>query len=73
MFNVTYPENPVYEGVVPGTYLGVADGYFVILEPLPVGEHDLHIMLTKLNPPKGSSMCSTPSIAHDIKYHLTVK
>ena len=46
MFNITYPgptpKDNVYS-VKPGVYPGVVDGFFVMLKPLPVGKHDLHI------------------------------
>ena len=40
--NITWPEHNVFGGPV-GNFESVADGFYVILEPLPPGEHVLHI------------------------------
>ena len=73
MFNITYPgptpKDNVYS-VKPGVYPGVVDGFFVMLKPLPVGKHDLHIQASALNPPKTSPVSG---YGHDILYHLTIK
>jgi hypothetical protein len=39
LFNLTLPENNVM-GVPAQETQGVSDGYFVILKPLPKGEHE---------------------------------
>src|SRR5918992_4981379 len=40
-FNVTFAENNVF-ATTPGPTRAVSDGYWVILEPLSPGKHDIH-------------------------------
>jgi hypothetical protein len=42
-FNVTYPSNPldVFGAVKPGTYRGIAEGYVLFFDDLPVGKHNI--------------------------------
>jgi hypothetical protein len=40
-FNITLPTNNVWDEP-PGTYLAVADGWYLMLKPLPTGEHIIH-------------------------------
>ncbi len=68
LFNMKYPNNNVYN-VTSGVYPGVVDGFFVILQPLAAGKHELHISATALNPIKLLSS----GYGHDIIYHLTIK
>jgi hypothetical protein len=48
-FNITIPENNIYDEPA-GTYRAFADGFFVFLEPLPAGKHDVHLKVSVLNP-----------------------
>ena len=48
-FNITIPENNIYDEPA-GTYRAFADGFFVFLEPLPTGKHDVHLKVSVLNP-----------------------
>lgn len=72
LFNVTYPELPAYN-VKAGTYLGAAVGYFVILEPLSIGNHEILIDTVKIVPPGGIPGSPSESVSHHIKYNLIVK
>ena len=68
IFNmVIQDDNPL--GAPSGPTKMVSDGYYVFLEPLPAGNHDLHFVGTTLdNPTTG-----TASFGVDVKYHLTSK
>jgi hypothetical protein len=73
LFYTTYagPTNAdnVY-GVPPGKYPAQLNGYFIILHPLPIGEHNIFINTVAGGAP------NTPTesaVAHDILYHLTVR
>jgi hypothetical protein len=68
--NFTYPENNVLDEP-PYTSQGVVDGYFVILEPLSIGNHQLHIQTIELNPVKGAD--GKGQIKFDVLYNLNVK
>jgi hypothetical protein len=48
-FNITIPEDNIYDSS-PGTFRALTDGFFVFLEPLPPGKHDVHPKVSILNP-----------------------
>jgi len=66
-FNITLPEHNIWEEKEkPGTYTGVAEGYFLFLKPLAVGNHTLYFEAAT-NPPN-------PNVyAQAVTYHLNVK
>jgi hypothetical protein len=41
-FELTLPDHPIFKEARPGTTRAVSDGYWVILEPLQPGSHDIH-------------------------------
>jgi hypothetical protein len=45
LFTLTFPPGNVY-GVTPGVALSVADGYVVMLAPLPAGQHQIDVSAT---------------------------
>jgi hypothetical protein len=65
-FNVTVPENGMF-GAKAGPTRAVSDGYWIILEPLPPGEHEVHFKSSLTNPTTGILY-----FADDVKYHLNV-
>ena len=52
-FNITVPKNNVFNNV-PVIWKAKVDGFFVFLEPLPVGTHDLHTTVSVANPIQSS-------------------
>jgi hypothetical protein len=68
-FEVMFPEGALF-GASVGPSVAVADGYYVITEPLSPGNYSLHIKgsLGCLNPE-----CTEPSYAGDLKYNLVVQ
>jgi hypothetical protein len=48
-FNITIPEDNIYNSRA-GTFRALTDGFFVFLEPLPPGKHDVHLKVSVLNP-----------------------
>jgi hypothetical protein len=66
-FNITVPQNNIYNEK-PGTYKAFADGFFVLLEPLKLGTHEVHLKVSVLNPIK-----KTFNYNADWIYHLNVK
>lgn len=65
---VEFPENGdgIFGVSKPGLTKAVADGFYMITEPLKPGTYDLHI--------KGINMDGKIKIGHtDLKYHLIVK
>jgi hypothetical protein len=65
-FNVTFPENGLF-GAKAGPSRAVSDGYWLIFEPLPPGEHEIHIKSSLTNPTTGILF-----FADEVKYHLNV-
>lgn len=66
-FNITIVEGNIYESP-PGTFKGFADGFFVFLEPLPPGKHDINLKVSVLNPVETSYNYNA-----DWTYHLIVE
>jgi hypothetical protein len=48
-FNITIPEDNIYNSRA-GTFRALTDGFFVFLEPLPPGKHEIHLKVSVLNP-----------------------
>ena len=68
LFNVTYPPHNLF-GSPAGQTQGISDGYWVFLQPLSPGKHELHFSgLTPGNPTTG-----TANFAIDTTYHLIVQ
>jgi hypothetical protein len=69
-FNITIPET-IPENALFGANAGpshaVSDGYWIILEPLPPGEHEIHFKSSLTNPTTGILF-----FADEVKYHLNV-
>jgi hypothetical protein len=65
-FNITFVKDNIFD-VPAGTYRGVADGFFVFLKPLSVGNHELQVKTSVTNP-------TTPSFnyASEGIYHLKI-
>ena len=63
-FNLSYIKDNIFD-VAAGTFRGVADGFFVFLKPLSVGNHELQVKTSVTNP-------TTPSynFASEAKYNL---
>lgn len=66
-FNITLPEHNLWEEKEkPGTYKGITEGYFLLLNPLTPGNHTLYYEAAT-NPPN-------PNVyAQAVTYHLNVK
>jgi hypothetical protein len=69
--NVTMVENNVV-GAKAGPTRGVFDGWWLLLNPLPAGQHVIHFTSSLGNPTTGIPGTSTP-FAMDVTYHLNVK
>ena len=67
-FNVTLPENNVF-GISPGQTQAVSDGIWIILKPLPVGEHKIGFKGITVDFTTGA----TNTFATDATYNVVVK
>jgi hypothetical protein len=66
-FSITFPNDNVFRNI-PGKFPAISDGFFVFLEPLPAGKHDLQLKTSVSNPidPKFD-------YSSQVVYHLIIK
>jgi hypothetical protein len=71
MFTINIPKNNHFDAA-PGSYPAVVDGYYLVLNPLPIGEHKLSY---KINQEKvGAGMANVPTlVGGSATYNLQVK
>jgi hypothetical protein len=67
LFNLTLPENNI-AGVAPQTAKAVSDGYWILIEPLSLGSHEIHFKAALGDP----TAIGTTNFALDVRYLLTV-
>jgi hypothetical protein len=67
-FDVTLPNDNIF-GISGGTYRSIADGYWVFIEPLPPGQHEIRLHGV-MGDPTGTS--PIPSVETAVTYHLTI-
>jgi hypothetical protein len=65
-FDVTFPDNAIF-GASKGNSKSVADGYYVITEPLPKGTHTIQYKSSLVC---AGTDCVEPNFAQDIKYTI---
>ena len=68
-FEVVFPNNAIF-GASPGNSKAVADGYYVITEPVPKGNYSLTYKSSLICP---GTDCLQPNFAQDVNYKLAVK
>jgi hypothetical protein len=66
-FDVDYADNGIFGIIEGGPTKAVADGYYIMTDPLPKGNHTVHYKssLSCLDPG-----CAEPNFAQDIKYNI---
>jgi hypothetical protein len=67
LFNVTFPENNI-AGVQPQTAEAISDGFWILLEPLSPGNHEIHVKGALGDP----TAIGTTNFALDVRYLLTI-
>ncbi|TVP40357.1 hypothetical protein [Candidatus Nitrosocosmicus arcticus] len=67
-FNITVPENPIFDNAMAGEWKAIADGFYLFLEPLPAGNHTIRTTVSVLNP-----VSPEYNYASTLTYHLIVK
>jgi hypothetical protein len=80
-FNITFPEVASPEDAMwdepPGTYMAVADGWYLMLKPLSPGEHTLHYTTgyrdSRSDPAIPIGDGNKEPYIQDVTYHLIVK
>jgi hypothetical protein len=68
LFDVTLPDNNIFQGK-PGPTKAVSDGYWVLLQPLSPGKHELKYSGVLVD----FTTTSTTNFATEVEYHLDVK
>jgi hypothetical protein len=68
LFNITYIPNNI-NGAPIGTTQGISDGYWVMLKPLPVGDHTIHMAGSVVNYAEGT----LNNFANEVTYHIKVQ
>jgi hypothetical protein len=68
MFNMVFPSNNIF-GQKAGPTIAKSDGWYVILEPLSPGTHNVSFAGSIL----GNPVTGTESYTTDVTYHLNVK
>ena len=66
-FDVTLPNDNIF-GISGGTYRSIADGYWVSLEPLPPGQHEIRLHGVMGDPIAASII----NLETAVTYHLTI-
>jgi hypothetical protein len=69
-FDVDYADNGIFGIVEGGPTKAVADGYYIMTEPLQKGNNTVHYKssLSCLDPG-----CAEPNFAQDIKYNIVAE
>ena len=67
LINLTFPENNI-AGVTPQTAKAVSDGFWILLEPLSPGRHEIHFKAALGDP----TATGFTNFALDVKYLLTI-
>jgi hypothetical protein len=72
LFTFEAVENNVFQpfGLTPGSYVAVADGYWVLIEDLPAGEHDITVVGIQHGQLSAGDKWDFKS---QVTYHLTVE
>ena len=67
VFEVDYADNGIFGVIEGGPSKVAADGYYIMTDPLPKGNHTVHYKssLSCLDPG-----CAEPNFAQDIKYNI---
>jgi hypothetical protein len=70
VFEVAYADNGLFGVIEGGPSKVAADGYYIMTDPLPKGNHTVHYKssLSCLDPG-----CAEPNFAQDIKYNIIAK
>jgi hypothetical protein len=66
-FEVVFPDNGIFGVAKGGPSKVVADGFYVLTEPLKNGTYPIHFKSSLICPDPG---CAEPNFAQDIKYNI---
>ena len=66
-FEVVFPDNGIYGVLQGGVSKSVADGFYIITEPLTKGNHTVHFKSSLIC---SDPDCSDPNYVQDLKYNI---
>jgi hypothetical protein len=66
-FEVIFPHNGIFGVIEGGTSKAVADGFYILTEPLTKGNYSVHFKSSLICLDVG---CAEPNFAQDIKYNI---
>ena len=69
-FQVMFPDNGIFGVAEGGPSQVVADGFYILTEPLTSGNHTVHYKSSLSCPDVG---CVEPAFAQDVKYNIIAK
>ena len=69
-FEVIFPNNGIFGVVEGGKSKAVADGFYIITEPLTKGNHTVNFKSSLICPDPD---CADPNFVQDIKYNIITK
>jgi hypothetical protein len=70
VFEVVFPNNGIFGVIEGGISKVVADGFYIITEPLIKGNYSIHFKSSLICPDPG---CAEPNFAQDIKYNIVTE
>lgn len=70
VFEVVFPDNGIFGVIEGGISKVVADGFYIITEPLTKGNYSVHFKSSLICPDPG---CAEPNFAQDIKYNIVAE
>jgi hypothetical protein len=69
-FEVIFPDSGIFGVIEGGVSKAVADGFYILTEPLTKGNYSIHFKSSLICLDPG---CAEPNFAQDIKYNLIVE
>jgi hypothetical protein len=70
VFEVAFPDNGIFGVIEGGLSKVVADGFYIITEPLTKGNYSIHFKSSLICLDPG---CAEPNFAQDIKYNIVAE
>ena len=70
VFEAVFPDNGIFGVIEGGISKVVADGFYIITEPLIKGNYSVHFKSSLICPDPG---CAEPNFAQDIKYNIVAE
>ena len=70
VFEVVFPDKGIFGILEGGPSKAVADGFYILTEPLTNGTYQIHFKSSLICPDPG---CAEPNFAQDIKYNIVAE